>query len=254
MSSGARGPCAFGATRGREAYRTCLIFDVDGTLYRQASVRRGMALRLLSYSIRNPLAGVKTAAFLKRYRHAQEQLRGTGSCRDQLRTACLDSGVELEWGEGCVRDWIERRPLDLVAKAIYTGLAALLQRAEKRGLRMAVVSDYPAQEKLRALGLDRYFRCVISPPDPRIARFKPDPGGILAVLRELKIDAADAVYIGDRPEVDAEAAKRAGVACIIVGRASGPPSGEWLAEPDYTQVAAMLKLEEKTQPREVTAG
>src|SRR5262249_38118542 len=148
-------------------------------------------------------------------------LRENGSCRDQLHTACLDSGVALEWGEGCIREWIERRPLDLVAKAIYPGLAALLMRATDRGIRLAAVSDYPAQEKLRALGLDRYFSCVISPPDPRMARFKPDPCGILAVLQEFKVDAADAVYIGDRPEVDAEAAKRAGVACLIVGRASG---------------------------------
>jgi FMN phosphatase YigB (HAD superfamily) len=231
-----------------------LIFDVDGTLYRQAPVRRRMALRLLSYSIRNPLAGLKTAAFLRHYRRAQEQLRASGSCRDQLHAACLDNGVELEWGEGCVHEWIERRPLDLVAKAIYPGLPALLQRAEERGIQLAVVSDYPAQEKLRALGLDRFFRCVISPPDPRMARFKPDPGGILAVLRELKIDAADAVYIGDRPEVDAEAARRAGVACIIVGRNSGPISGEWRAARDYGQLAAMLGLEEKTQLREVIAG
>lgn len=247
-------PRASGASTGREAARTCLIFDVDGTLYRQAPVRRGMALRLLSYSIRNPLAGLKTAAFLRRYRRAQERLRETGSCQDQLQAACRHSGVELDWGEGCVREWIERRPLDLVARAIYPGLAALLIRAAERGIKLAVVSDYPAQEKLRALGLDRYFRCVVSPPDSRVRRFKPDPGGILAVLGELKIGAAEAVYIGDRPEVDGEAARRAGVPCIIVGRESGPPSGEWLAAPDYARLAAMLKFEEKPQVSQVIAG
>jgi HAD superfamily hydrolase (TIGR01509 family) len=258
MSSGTGGPCASGAStggpRGRPGLSHVLIFDVDGTLYRQGPVRRGMALRLFSYTIRNPLAGVKAAAFLRHYRRAQERLRGNGSYRDQLHTACLDSGIKLEWGEGCVREWIEKRPLDLVAKAIYPDLTNLLVRAAERGIKLAIVSDYPAQEKLRALGLDRYFRCVISPPDSRVTRFKPDPSGILAVLRELKVDAAEAVYIGDRPEVDAEAARRAGVACIIVGRASGPPSGEWLAAPDYARLAAMLKLEEKTHVSEVIAG
>jgi HAD superfamily hydrolase (TIGR01509 family) len=246
-------PRASGASTGQEASRTCLIFDVDGTLYRQTPVRRGMALRLLAYSIRRPLAGVKTAAFLRCYRRAQERLRGTGSCRDQLHTACRDSGVELKWGEECVREWIEKRPLDLVAKAIYPGVAALVMRAAERGIKLAVVSDYPAQEKLLALGLDRYFRCVISPPDPGMERFKPDPSGILAALRELKIDAAEAIYIGDRPEVDAEAAKRAGVGCIIVGHTSGPPSREWLAAPNYYRVAAMLRLEDKAQIREAIA-
>jgi beta-phosphoglucomutase-like phosphatase (HAD superfamily) len=235
-----------------EALR-CIIFDVDGTLYRQPPVRRAMAFRLLSYAIANPLAGLKTAKFLRRYRRAQEQLRGAGGGAGQLETACRQTGVEPEWGAGCVREWIERRPLDLVAKAIYPGLASLLTRAAEREIKLAVVSDYPAQEKLRALGLDRYFICVLSPADPRMGRLKPHPSGILAVLRELKIDSSAAVYIGDRPEVDAEAARRAGVACIIVGRAAGPSSGEWVGARDYFQLGAMLGLVEKTRIREVIA-
>ena len=135
-----RPTCASGASTGREAARTCLIFDVDGTLYRQAPVRRGMALRLLSYLIRNPLAGLKTAAFLRHYRRAQEGLRGTGSCQDQLNTACRDSGVELKWGEGCVRD-ISDAELDLFpvecvswedAQAFLKKLAALHEEAKNR--------------------------------------------------------------------------------------------------------------------------
>ncbi len=187
-----------------------MIFDVDGTLYRQAPVRRAMALRLLSFSIGNPLAGLKTAAFLRHYRRAQEQLRGTATDRGQLETACQHSGVELRWGADCVRDWIERRPLDLVVRSIYPDLTSLLSRAAERGIKLAVVSDYPPQEKLRALGLERFFGCVLSPSDPRMGRLKPDPSGILAVLQELKIEASSAVYIGDRPEVDGEAARRAG--------------------------------------------
>jgi FMN phosphatase YigB (HAD superfamily) len=247
------GPCALGASTGQVVYPTCIIFDVDGTLYRQAPVRRAMALRLLSYTIGNPFAGVKTAGFLRRYRRAQEQLRATGAGLDQLQAACRTSGVDLRWGADCVREWIERRPLDLVAKAIYPGLKPLLLRAAERGIKLAVVSDYPAQEKLRALGIDRCFSCVLSPSDPRMGRFKPDPSGILAVLRELKIEAGSAVYVGDRPEVDAEAATRAGVACIILGRPSGPPSGEWLGAPDYPRLAAMLGLDEKPQLREALA-
>lgn len=230
-----------------------MIFDVDGTLYRQAPVRRAMALRLLSYSIGNPRAGLKTTAFLRHYRRAQEQLRETATEASQLETACRASGVEFQCGADCVREWIERRPLDLVAKSIYPGLASLLSRAAERGIKLAVVSDYPAKEKLRALGLERFFQCVLSPSDPRMGRLKPDPSGILAVLHELKIDASSAVYIGDRPEVDAAAAKRAGIACIILGRASAPPSGEWLAASDYLRLAAMLGLEEETQLREVIA-
>lgn len=220
----------------------CMIFDVDGTLYRQAPVRRGMALRFLSYALRNPAPALRTAAFLRQYRRAQEQIRGAGSRSDQLRVACESSGAERAWGMKCVEEWIERRPLDLVGKAIYPGLVPFLAKAAQRGIKLAVVSDYPAEEKLRVLGVDAYFCCVIGSSDPRVRRFKPSPDGILAVLRELEIDPSHAIYIGDRPDVDAEAAKSAGTACAILGRPSGPASGGWLGAPDYFRLGTLLGL------------
>lgn len=220
----------------------CLVFDVDGTLYRQTPVRRGMAFRFLSYALRNPAPALRTAAFIRQYRWAQEQLRGVGSTSDQLRLACEHSGADCKWGARCVEEWMEKRPLDLVAKAIYPGVVPFLAKAAQRGIKLAVVSDYPAQEKLRALGIDDYFCCVISASDPRVRRFKPAPDGILAVLRELKIDPSYAIYIGDRPEVDAEAAKSAGTACAILGHASTPSSGGWLGAPDYFRLGSLLGL------------
>src|SRR5262249_35947034 len=137
------------------------------------------------------------------------------------------------WAMHCVEEWMERRPLDLVAKAIYPGLVAFLEKAAQRGIDLGVVSDYPAQEKLRALGIEAYFRCVISSSDPQVRRFKPAPDGILTVLRELNVHPAQAIYIGDRPEVDAKAATSAGTACAILGRPSGRAPGGWLEAPDY---------------------
>src|SRR4051812_26705840 len=127
----------------------CIIFDVDGTLYRQGPVRRGMAVRFLSYALRKPVPALRTAAFIRQYRRAQEQLRGIGSRSDQLRVACERCGTECAWGMKCVEEWIEKRPLDLVAKAIYPGLVAFLAKARERGMKLAVVSDYPPEEKLR---------------------------------------------------------------------------------------------------------
>ena len=218
----------------------CLIFDVDGTLYRQAPVRRGMAFRLLTYGLRNPAPALRTAAFIRQYRRAQEQLRGIGSTSDQLRLACEHTGADWKWGSKCVEEWMERGPLDLVAKAMYPGLVPFLAKATQRGIKLAVVSDYPAQDKLRALGIHTYFCCVINSSDPRVRRFKPAPDGILTVLRELNIEPSHAIYIGDRPEVDAEAAKSAGAGCAILGRSSTTPAGGWLVAPDYCRLGTLL--------------
>jgi len=221
----------------------CIVFDVDGTLYRQVPVRRGMALRLLSYALRDPASALTTALFIRHYRRAQEQLRGVGSRSDQLRVACQRSGTDCVWGMKCVEEWMEKRPLDLIAKAIYPGLTEFLAKAKQRGIKLAVVSDYPAEEKLRALGIDADFCCVICSSDPRVLRFKPAPDGILAVLRELDIDPSHAIYIGDRPDVDAEAARSAGIACAILGHTSSPSSGTWLGASDYFFLGTLLGFE-----------
>jgi phosphoglycolate phosphatase len=56
---------------------------------------------------------------------------------------------------------------------------------------------------------------------------KPDPDQLFFILRKLKIDAKDALFIGDSP-YDEEAAKRAGVRCIRVARPYSPENAERL--------------------------
>ena len=219
-----------------------MIFDVDGTLYRQAPVRRGTAFRFLCYALRHPAPALRAAAFLREYRRAQEQLRAVGSGPDQLRVACESTGTEYAKAMAYVQCWLEGRPLDLVAKAIYPGLVPFLSKATERGIKLAVVSDYPAEEKLRALGLDAFFCAVISASGPSGRRFKPAPDGILAVLEELAVAPSHAIYVGDRPDVDAAAAKAAGTACAILGYPPNPDPGGWLGAPDYFRLASLLGL------------
>jgi beta-phosphoglucomutase-like phosphatase (HAD superfamily) len=212
-----------------------LVFDVDGTLYRQGPVR----LRLAAHCLSNPMTGVRTLRLVHAYRRQQEDLREAGSPADQLRLACRRVGVDPAWGTTCVETWIHTRPLDLVGRAIYPGLIAFLKRAVQRGMALAVVSDYPAERKLRSLGLQEFFPCVVAGADPRVGKFKPAPDGILAALEDLHVAPGEALYIGDRPEVDGEAARRAGVACAIVdsmGRGEG-----WFGVRDYNALGRLLE-------------
>ncbi len=226
----------------RRAEIGCLIFDVDGTLYRQAPVRRGMAIRLLANCARNPVEGWRTASFVRHYRRAQESLRKSGERRDQLAVACERAGVAQSWGEKCVERWINEGPLDLVAGAIYPELVTFLEKARERSMKLAVLSDYPAERKLSALGLSAFFSCVVSAVDPRVRRFKPDPSGLLTVMAECGSGTSETIYVGDRPEVDAEAARRAGVQCIIVGQRHGASGIGWEGVPNYKALGGMLGI------------
>ena len=218
----------------------CLIFDLDGTLYRQAPVRRGMLLRLLLHCGRHPKDGLRTISFIRHFQRAQEELRHSGASADQLKLACRRARVATSWGLNCIEHWFNERPLDLIAQSIYPELPKFLERARTAGFTLAVVSDYPAERKLRALGILDFFSSVVSSSDSRVGCFKPSPNGIRIALEELRVPASRALYIGDRPEVDAEAAKRADMSCVIIGSHPRDPHASWRGERDYRSLAQWL--------------
>jgi HAD superfamily hydrolase (TIGR01509 family) len=199
-----------------------IIFDLDGTLYRQGSLRRTMALRLLSTHLARPLLGLRTARVLSAYRRAQEQLRTELSepsdlTAAQLRLACESSGCEAQFVAECVDRWMEREPLRHLAARRRPGLREFLADCRRHGLRLAVLSDYPAQAKLEALGVRDAFDLVLTAQSPEVGLFKPHPRGLLAVAEGVAVTPSECLYIGDREEVDAAAAAAAGIASIIIG-------------------------------------
>jgi FMN phosphatase YigB (HAD superfamily) len=200
-----------------------IVFDVDGTLYRQEPVRRAMFGRLLRAHADRPLTGLRTLRWLQAYRKAQERLRGEpadGSdlAERQVGLACKWTGAAPAELRSCVRRWMEEEPLGLLRPSVREGLPALMAAASRRALRLGACSDYPAAEKLDAMGLAGFFEVVVTAQDAEVQRFKPNPRILEVALCRLGVSKEETLYVGDRPEVDAEAARRAGVACAIIGR------------------------------------
>lgn len=203
-----------------------ILFDVDGTLYRQSRLRRAMLLRLLRAHALAPAEGLRTLRCLRAYRAAQEALRHAPEAfpaHRQAQEAALRTGVPLEQMEGVVRRWMEEAPLPLLRPCRRPGLTALLERARASGIRLGVFSDYPPEEKLEHLEVDGWFDVVVSAQDPQVGVFKPHPRGIEVALRRLDVSPGEALYVGDRVEVDAAAARAAGVSCVILARDSASP-------------------------------
>lgn len=97
----------------------------------------------------------------------------------------------------------------------YTGIPELLKDLRAAGVRTAVVSNKadPAVQKLSTDVFPGLFDCAVGSREGFAN--KPAPDSVLAVLRQLDIPAADAVYIGDS-DVDLATAKNAGLPCIAV--------------------------------------
>jgi HAD superfamily hydrolase (TIGR01509 family) len=223
---------------------TTLVFDVDGTLYEQGGLRRAMLVRLLAHAFTHPAGGVATVRALRAYRHAQELLRFAvveGALGEaQIRLACERSGQASHAVAAVVDRWMHREPLDLLERFVMPGLRTLLETAKDRGLRLGVLSDYPAAAKLEAMKLAEFFDVVVCAQDASVNRFKPDPSGLVETLRRLGASPGQALYVGDRLDVDASVARAAGVPCVLVGRRGGSVSTHAASIANYRELHTRL--------------
>lgn len=181
-----------------------------------------MAARLALQLARSPVQGTRLVRGLKAYREAQESLRRSGRRyadlgSEQLRRAASEVRMPLDELRRIVRDWFEIAPAGLVGNAMRPGLTRLLELASAQGVRLGVLSDYPPLPKLAALGIADRFDIALGAGDAQIGCFKPEPRGLLAIVHRWGLTPGDCVFVGDRVDVDAEAARRAGMRCVIIG-------------------------------------
>jgi len=234
-----------------------VVFDVDGTLYRQSTLLRAMLFRLVRAYVLHPGDAVATFRILWSYRRAHEQLRneqlrndrsGADGSKDetramlgerQLALTARRSGYPVAAVRRTVEQWLERAPLDLMLAARRPGVVECLQTLRGAGIRIGALSDYPATAKLTAMGLAALFDVVVCAQDRGVGRLKPNPAGLRMAHTRLDVPAGQAVYVGDRPEVDARAAGAAGMRCYIIDRAGAHGSG-WTGVRDYNELGRLL--------------
>jgi FMN phosphatase YigB (HAD superfamily) len=207
-------------TRLSVARLKAVVFDVDGTLYRQDLLRRVMFVHLVRSHATRPVRLWRTARVLQAYRRAQEHLRTAGVARDisdaQIALASEHAKVDRDAVVANVTRWIEHEPLAFLPQCLQPGLPEFLRACKAHGLRLGALSDYPADAKLEALGIAELFDVVLAAQDPAIDVFKPNPRGLLLALERLGATASEGLYVGDRLDVDVPTADAAGARCAIV--------------------------------------
>ena len=202
-----------------------VLFDVDGTLYRQTPIRAMMTMELLTLPLLAPLKAAQRWRTLAAYRRAQEHLRqepGKVTRATQVAAAAgAGAGLPLGEVEPLIEEWMFERPLKYLPYFKAAGLRRLLDLLDRSGVRTGVLTDYPAGQKLRALGLAERFPLVLCATDPDIGRFKPDPRGFLRACERWQLNPRDVLMVGDRVDVDAAGAAAAGMTSVIIGRHRG---------------------------------
>lgn len=195
-----------------------VLFDVDGTLYCQKCMRWRMAMELgrgLLTGRITPRQVHMLSAFRRNREHLSRSLAVDVTER-QFTDIAARFTVSPELVRGLVEDWMLRNPLRHLAACRFDGLRDFIDGCRARGLAIGVLSDYPAEEKLCALGVEADL--IVVATDPGIGRLKPEPTGLMMMLERMGLTAEQALYIGDRDEVDGEVARKAGMTYLIIGR------------------------------------
>ena len=210
-----------------------VVFDVDGTLYDQRRLRLGMLRQLLGHAWQTrSLDTLLTLRTFRRVREALAELGDEQAGSDFMALQYAQTANRHGRTPAAVRaltdEWMEQRPLPLLAACRYAHVAEVFAGLRAAGKRVAAFSDYPAVAKLAALGLQADV--VVCATDPGIARLKPDPAGLLAILRQTGVAPERALMIGDRFDRDAAAAARAGMRALIRSRR---PHARWATFQSY---------------------
>lgn len=198
-----------------------VVFDVDGTLYSQSRLRLVMLGQLIAdaWACRS----ISTINALRVFRQVRESLGdqpGIDFLTQQYQQAAERCQLSTDELRKLTTDWLEQRPLRFLAACRYSRLQAVFSALHASGKQVAVFSDYPAVEKLFALGLQA--SPIVCATDAEVARLKPDPAGLLLVLKQCGVPPNRTLMIGDRFDRDALAAKRAGVRALIRSRKPHP--------------------------------
>lgn len=192
-----------------------VILDMDGTLYDQRRLRLTMIAEMLRFAVTSR-DGLLTMRTIKKFRESRERLASelaAGASEAQFRQVADALGIGQERVVSIVNEWIHRRPLKHIYAARRAGVVEFFNAMQRRGTRVAVLSDYDPKEKLRVLELNPDILMHSLQHDE--GYLKPHPFGLRLVLERLGVDAASCVMIGDRDDHDGGCSRAAGVPFLL---------------------------------------
>lgn len=207
-----RSPVDFAqATRMTDLQYRAWLVDLDGTLYRPLPVKLAMGVELA-------LLGGRSLTTVRRFRREQERLRRELSSQVespfalQVARTAQALGLEPSAVEQVIAEWMIVRPAKWLHPLRRRPLLGEIVAFRASGGRTAIVSDYPASVKLRALRAEALFDAVVANGEPDGPRWlKPHPDGMLKAANKLGVLPSECLVIGDRDDADGAAARAAGM-------------------------------------------
>jgi len=187
------------------------ILDFDGTLFYQLPLRIFMAAWLVLYYLPRPHRW-KEIFILREYRQLREKLFATDSenfYQLQLENLSQRYGMPVEKILAVMEAWFIEKPKFLIKIFQRKKLIAAVKSAKLRGITIVIYSDNPVSEKIKALDFTPDY--AFWSDDDLIKCMKPNSSGLKNIIKFLKLNREEILYIGDRDDRDGLCAENADV-------------------------------------------
>jgi putative hydrolase of the HAD superfamily len=183
-----------------------VLFDLDGTLYDRDAVVTGVTHEQVE-TFGGRFGDVDRQTLIDRMLALDDH--GYARRADIYRT--LLAGMEVD---ADLASDLEAHFWDCYCRhCVFPQDAAdTLAQLRSAGRKLAVVTNGPVawqSRKLQTLGLRDYFDEVLISEAEGVA--KPDPRIFARALERLGVDAADAMFVGDHPDIDVAGSQDAGL-------------------------------------------
>jgi phosphoglycolate phosphatase len=184
-----------------------LVFDLDGTLVDTAPDLMHATNHALSMIDRRPVSMKELRSFV-----------GTGAMNlIDFGTRATGEAVDKETLTKLRDAFLEYYGSNIaVSSRMFEGLATLLEKAAKHGLKMGVCTnkvEHLSYKLLRELDIAKHFGAIVG--GDTLPIMKPDPAPYLELAKRLGVEAKDTLMFGDS-ETDIRTAQNAGAPVIAV--------------------------------------
>ena len=180
-----------------------VAFDIDGTLY----MNRRLNLRCFPHIVHHK-------SLYRRYNNARKELRAKdyygNLYKEQARIVSEKMGIYQEEAEKEI--WsVCYKGLEKYFKRfdVEKGVRQLFIRLKEAGIKIAVLSDFPPEQKGDIWGLEQYCDVIIA--SEKLGALKPSSKVYEALIKELNVPAEEILYVGNSHRYDVEGSKKAGM-------------------------------------------
>ncbi len=206
-----------------------VAFDVDGTLYPNASMYwKSVGLALGNLRLIRALESVRNQ--LRDHPDATDDFH-----RVQARLLAQQLSLTPERAYALIEGRIYTRWFRIFRKMKpFAGLVETLEAFRAAGLKLAVLSDFPIRNRLVDLGLTLEWDAAFSSEETGYLKPHPQPFEILAA--RLGVEPSQMLYVGNSYRYDVLGALGAGVPCAHLTRRSIEGSQAAFSFHQYSQL------------------